>query len=88
MKRSAAGMKSEVVDRHQKSLLKTIFCNLIKGANSSSKTLAEELSVSSEYVDEVCSRLADMSMVLKSGGDWILTELGRRQMVVVLTGGV
>ncbi|MEE9585895.1 MAG: adenylyltransferase/cytidyltransferase family protein [Nitrososphaerales archaeon] len=81
-------MSSEVIDAYRKSLLKTVFCNLIKKGGTSSKALAEELSVSSEYVDEVCSTLADVDMLLKSGGDWVLTELGRRQIVVVFTGGV
>lgn len=76
------------MEAYLKNILKTIFCSAVKGSSSSSKALAEELGVTSRYVDDLCGKLADKGLVLKKGAAWGLTELGRRRITVVLAGGV
>ncbi len=81
-------MNSEIVEDYHKRLLATIFCKSIKNADLSSKGIAEELAVNPKYVDGEFNKLADKGMVFRSGEKWSLTNEGRKQIVIVLTGGV
>ena len=81
-------MSSEALDAYQKNILKTIFIASIRGTTSSLEVLSEDLTLSLEYVTQVCNELADLGIISKKNDSWVLTELGRKQIVVVLAGGV
>jgi|TARA_B100001971_G_scaffold188029_1_gene189118 cytidyltransferase-like protein len=81
-------MSSEALDVYQKNILKTIFIASIRGTPSSLEVLSEDLTLSLEYVTPVCNELADLGIISKKNDSWVLTELGRKQIVVVLAGGV
>ena len=81
-------MCSEDLSVSQKTLLKTILCKTIVKSCSSSSVIADGLSVSKGYVNKFCNTLMERGMLTKNGKDWVLTDLGRKQIVVVLTGGV
>jgi|TARA_B100000315_G_scaffold240677_1_gene260743 cytidyltransferase-like protein len=81
-------MSSEALDVYQKNILKTIFIASIRGTTSSLEVLSEDLTLSLEYVTQVCNELADLGIISKKNDSWVLTELGRKQIVVVLAGGV
>ena len=88
MNNPATGMSSEALDAYQKNILKTIFIASIRGTTSSLEVLSEDLTLSLEYVTQVCNELADLGIISKKNDSWVLTELGRKQIVVVLAGGV
>ena len=82
-------MTSEVLDKYQKNILKMIFIASLRGTHSSVEAISEDLTLSRDYVNRVCNKLADLSMILKKENENLaLTELGRKQLVVVLAGGV
>ena len=82
-------MTSEVLDKYQKNILKMIFIASLRGTHSSVEAISEDLTLSRDYVNRVCNKLADLSMILKKENEnFTLTELGRKQIVVVLAGGV
>ena len=81
-------MTSEVLDKYQKNILKMIFIASLRGTHSSVEAISEDLTLSLEYVAPVCNELADLGIISKKNDSWVLTELGRKQIVVVLAGGV
>ncbi len=81
-------MNSEVLDKYQKNILKMLFIDSLRGIPSSANTISEELALSQDYVKQVCNKMADLRMILKKNENLTLTEQGRRQIVVVLAGGV
>jgi len=88
MNNPATGMNYEALDVYQKNILKTIFINSLRGTTSSLDGLSEDLALSLDYVIQICNELADLGIISKKNGNWVLTELGRKQIVVVLAGGV
>ena len=81
-------MNSEVLDNHQKSILKAIFVASLRGAASSVDAISEDLVLNRDYVNQISNKLVNLNMILKKNENLALTELGRKQLVVVLAGGV
>ena len=81
-------MSSEPVEQYMKSILRTLFCNSIIERRSSTESLAEQLVVSSTYIDEVCEYLFELGLISMNGDEWSLTDIGRKNIVVVMAGGV
>ena len=88
MNNPAISMNYESLGVYQKNILKTIFINSLRGTTFSLEGLSEDLTLSLEYVTPVCNELADLGIISKKNDSWVLTELGRKQIVVVLAGGV
>ena len=88
MNNPAISMNYESLGVYQKNILKTIFINSLRGTTFSLEGLSEDLTLSLEYVTQVCNELADLGIISKKNDSWVLTELGRKQIVVVLAGGV
>ena len=88
MNNPATSMNYESLGVYQKNILKTIFINSLRGTTFSLEGLSEDLTLSLEYVTQVCNELADLGIISKKNDSWVLTELGRKQIVVVLAGGV
>ena len=88
MNNPATSMNYESLGVYQKNILKTIFINSLRGTTSSLESLSEDLALSLDYVIQICNELADLGIISKKNGNWVLTELGRKQIVVVLAGGV
>jgi cytidyltransferase-like protein len=81
-------MNSEVLDNHQKSILKAIFVASLRGSSSSVDAISEDLVLNRDYVNQISNKLVNLNMILKKNENLALTELGRKQLVVVLAGGV
>lgn len=81
-------MTSEVLTVNQKNILKSVFISSLKDIHCTSESLAETLLVSPDYITESCNILANSGMISKKNNEWFLTELGRRQLIVVFAGGV
>ena len=88
MNNPATSMNYESLGVYQKNILKTIFINSLRGTTFSLEGLSEDLTLSLDYVIQICNELADLGIISKKNGNWVLTELGRKQIVVVLAGGV
>lgn len=81
-------MTSEVLTVNQKNILKSVFISSLKDIHCTSESLAETLLVSPDYITESCNILTNSGMISKKNNEWFLTELGRRQLIVVFAGGV
>jgi rfaE bifunctional protein nucleotidyltransferase chain/domain len=83
-------MSVEELSSFRRSILKTIYCRSINGLSCSSEAVSREILVEPSCVEEDCRGLAEDGLVAEKNGDgeWLLTEGGRKRIVVVFTGGV
>jgi len=83
-------MSIEELSVSRRSILKTIFCRSILGLSCSSEDIGNAILVEPSCVEEDCRGLVGDKLVAKKrkGGEWVLTEAGRKRIVVVFTGGV
>ena len=81
-------MSSEPVEQYMKSILKTLFCNSIIEKRSNTGSVAEQLAVSPTYIDEVCEHMFELGLISMNSDEWSLTDTGRKNIVVIMAGGV
>jgi cytidyltransferase-like protein len=81
-------MSTEDLDAPQKNVLGRIYCRSIRALSSSTKAIGNEMGTKNDYVDGICSNLAKSDLLKEKNGEWELTDEGRRQLVVVMVGGV
>lgn len=83
-------MSTEELSASRRNILKTIYCRSILGLRCSSEDIGNAILVEPSYVEDDCRSLVEDKLVAKkrNGGEWVLTEAGRKRIVVVFTGGV
>src|SRR3990172_525076 len=82
-------MSTEELSASRRNILKTIYCRSILGLRCSSEDIGNTILVEPSCVEDDCRSLVEDKIVAKKkGGEWVLTEAGRKRIVVVFTGGV
>jgi len=81
-------MSTEELSASRRNILKTIYCRSILGLSCSSEDIGNAILVEPSCVEDDCRSLVEDEMVAKKGSQWVLTEAGRKRIVVVFTGGV
>lgn len=83
-------MSTEELSASRRSILKTIFCRSVLGLRRSSEDIGNAILVKPSCVEDDCRSLVEDNLVAKkrNGGEWVLTEAGRKRIIVVFTGGV
>ncbi len=82
-------MSTEELSASRRNILKTIYCRSILDLSCSSEDIGNAILVEPSCVEDDCRSLVEDKLVAKKrGGEWVLTDAGRKCIVVVFTGGV
>ncbi len=82
-------MSTEELSAFRRNILKTIYCRSVLGLSCSSEDIGNDILIEPSCIEDDCRNLVEEKLVSKKkGGQWALTDAGRKRIVVVFTGGV
>jgi cytidyltransferase-like protein len=81
-------LASEQLPAPYKRVLAALYRSALLELPRTATSLAEQLEVTEDYVQEVCRQLEAAGLVRRQGEEWELTRQGRESIVVVMAGGV